>query len=153
MPFPSSSGSRSFTLAAALSLAQLTADAVKSRSQTLSAACGLGNVPASSILVYLAYLADAKANFTKSAAAPGLAVYAQEQIGDTDIANEFNAMVSAVDTVRNWILTNFPKDGSGNLLYTQFTADNSGRTQQTFFTIGQVSGLKALLDSLVLSID
>ena len=153
MPFPSSVGTRSFTVSAALNLAQQTAAGVKARAQALSLQSASANVPASLILEGMSMFADAKANFTRCAAVPGLATYAQAQLGDTDIANEFNAMVAAVDAVRVWVMANFPKDGNGVLLASSFAPDNSGRTVQVQFTPAQLSQLRTLLDALAASID
>jgi hypothetical protein len=154
MPFPSSTGSQSFTLEAALNLAQGTAANIKARTQSLSTACAAGNVAAQTILDVMTMLADSRLNLTKCAALSGLAAYAQAQIGDASIATEFNTMTSALDAVISWTIANFPKDSTNTfLMITSFTADNTGRTQQRTFTSAQLVGLKTLLDALVATID
>lgn len=154
MAFPSSTGSRAFTLDRALQTAQNQAGATKVQAQSLSISCAAGNVPAKTILDAVSSFADAKATFNKCAATSGLAAYAQAQVGDATIASEFTAMTSAIDAVVSSVMSTFPKDSTNTfLLITSFTPDGTGKTQQQTFTAAQLAPLKSLLDALVASID
>jgi hypothetical protein len=153
MPFPSNSGTASLGLAQALPLAQAVAGNIKFQAQNLVTACGQGPVAANVILNYLTVLADAQLTFAKVAAVPGIAAYAQAQVGDANISAEFSAMTSAITAVTNWALANFPVDASGFLQAIAFTGDSTGRTQQATFTTAQTTGLVTVLNALIATIN
>lgn len=111
------------------------------------------NTGADRIVGYLGSLADARDAISAAAATPGLAAYAQAQINNNtfDLVSAFNTMVAQIDATRAWIKTNFPKDGSGNLLYQQL--DANGRIVTLQFTSAQLAGLQSVLVALVATID
>jgi len=153
--FPSSTGSRQLDLSIAWSSARAIAAQVKNQASSLRTSSAAGNVASGLILSVTNGLADAKAALNRSAACVGIAAYAQAQIADgtVDVAATFTAMLSAIDGVTSWVVTNFPKDGTGTLLATKFNADNSGHTQDQQFTSAQTAGLRTALDALIAAID
>ncbi len=154
MTFPSNSGTRQDNLDVAWNTARATAGNIKTRTTALRTMLN-SNTGSSAILTYATFLADARLILQKVATTPGIAAYAQQQINDgsINIAAEFTAMVSALDAVVSWIVTNFPKDGSGFLLATQFDGANNGRTTDRQFTTVQTAGLRPALDNLLATID
>lgn len=158
MTFPSSTGTVQDSLDTAWQTARSTAASIKIRTTSLSIQCTQANttpVSGIAILDYATFLADAKLALNRVAAVSGIGTYAQSQIANNtiNISTEFTNMVSALDGVVSWIITNFPKDGSSNLLYIQFTGDNTGRTQSTTFNATQLAGLKTQLDILAATIN
>lgn len=155
MAFPSTLGSKQESLAAAWSAARNTATTIKSRSQSLHDQCAAGDVSATTILDYATMLADMKYRLEQVTNVGGIAAYAQAQINDPtiDIAAEYLSMATQIDTTISWIITNFPKDGSGYLLAVQFSGDNSGRTVPRQLSSAQTAGLRTILQALIATID
>jgi hypothetical protein len=155
MAFPSSSGTKQENLASAWSIARNAAGGIKQRAESLKTSSAAGPIPAASVLDLLTYLADQKLVLSRVAGLTGIAAYAQEQVGDPalNVATEYSNMIAAVDAVRDWVLANFPKDGSGYLLVTQFAGDNSGRTVSRQFSSAETAGLRTVLDALIATID
>lgn len=153
MAFPSSTGSLPITLESGWEQARQIAATVKTQAQTLLAGSQGAGVPGNTILSYCAYLDFANTTLTQIAAVPGMAAYAQAQIGTSlDVSSAFNTMLSAIVNTVNWLRTNFPKDGSGNLLYTQF-ASSGGQQVYTTFTSAQLSAFVPVLQALLATID
>ena len=153
MAFPSTIGSKPDSLDTAWAQARAYAGSVKQRSVSITAASNAGAVSAVEIIALAADLATARENLARIAAVPGIGAYAQAQVSDAtlDVAAAFTAMVNAIDATRTWIVTNFPKDGSGYLLAAQF--DGTGRiTYRTFDTV-QLAGLRTQLAALIATID
>lgn len=157
MSFPSSAGTRQDSLSLAWTSARSVAATIKDRATSLNTASLAGPVGSSAILDFATYLADAKANLQRAASTGGIAAYAQAQINDNtiNIATEFSNMMTAIDGITSWIITNFPKDTvSGTfLLAKQFAGDNSGRTTDRTFTTAQLAGLRTALNTLIAAID
>jgi hypothetical protein len=153
MAFPSSVGSKADSLADAWERARAVAASVKQSAQNLNTLSAGGPISGMSIIRFCGDLADAKDVFTRLAAVPGLGAYAQEQVATPglDVAAEFTAMVSAIDAVRTWITTNFPKDGGGFLLAVSF--DANGRTVERTFDTATLTGFRAQLAALIATID
>src|ERR1044072_3207956 len=100
-----------------------------------------GNMPSARILDLYLSLQDKKASLTAAAATPGIAAYAQAQKNNAtlDIAAAFSSVLSALDGVLGWIVSNFPKDASGFLLAKTF----SGNTiVDRTFTPTQTAGFR-----------
>lgn len=153
MAFPSTSGSHPDTLDRAWDGARSVAAQIKQQAQTLKDRSLLGPVDSSAILFFINSVADAKLFLIRYAAVPGIAAYAQAQVGDAtlNVATEFNAMVAALDTLRDWAMANFPKDANGFLLAKQFSAD--GRTTDRQFNTASLATFRTQLDALTATID
>jgi hypothetical protein len=154
-PFPSNIGTSPENVEAAWRRAREIAGTVKQRTNALSTASAAGSIPSTDILGYAQLLADAKTKLQAAASVSGIAAYAQEQIGDPtfDVVASFTDMMSGINGVIAWIITNFPKDGNGFLLAKTFTVDNSGRTQDRTFTPAQTATLRTTLASLAATIN
>lgn len=154
MTFPSSTGSVPDSLDVAWANLRSTAAAIKSRTVALSTS-SLSGLSGGQILDYSTFLADMRLSLVRASSVSGIAAYAQGQISNNtiDIVAEYNTMLSAVDGCKNWILSNYPKDVSGNLLYVQFAGDNSGRTVFTTFANASLATFRTQLDALAATIN
>lgn len=150
MAFPSSN---SDDLASAWSAIRNSAAVVKRDSQTLHDRSAAGNIEAALILRYVESLANHNDAFARYTAVPGLAAYVREQVNNPaiDIVAEYNTMLAQINATKNWIAANFPKDGSGYLLYHTLGAD--GRIVQRTLTPAQTAGLRTQLTALIATID
>lgn len=152
MAFPSTAGSIPQTLSVAWETARAVAGTIKLQTQSLRTQSAQGNVGASQILNHLTFLADQKVRLQAIAALPGIAAYAQEQVNDPtlNVATEFNAMVAAMDGVRDWVIANFPASG-GFLQAQSFQAD--GRTVDRQFSTATLATYRTQLDALIATIN
>lgn len=149
MAFPASNGATfPLTLDTAWIKARDTAAAVKSQTDFLNGQITAGPVSAQNVVTTASVLANANVVLTSCAAVPGIAAFAQQQVNNAslDVAGAFTAMQNALVAVVTWIVTNFPKDGSSNLLAIQF--NGSGQLVWSTFTQAQLSGLATLLTAL-----
>ena len=153
MAFPSSQGSKPNTLSQALENISAAAGSVKSAAQQIKAASLSGPIGANNVITYVGDLADWRDRISTLAATPGLAAYAQAQYNDgtLDIVAAFNAMLTQIDATRSWVVTNFPKDGSGNLLEKKF--DANGRVSLNTFSTATLATFRTQLDALIATID
>lgn len=87
-----------------------------------------------------------------AAATPGLKAYAAAQYGDAvyDMVQEYQALRAALVDLRDGIVTLFPQDANGWLLYQKLQADGSLQTRS--FTPAQLSGLLTRLDAVLAAI-
>lgn len=140
------------TQAQGLQTAMMQAAIIKQRAQGYSVEFAAGNTNVNRIFQAMDDIRSALDVFNATAAIPGIGSYAQAQFNDPayNVATEFTAMVNAVQGVVNWVVTNFPKDGSGFILGYKFNADGS-RVPSTF-TPAQTAGLRSALDSLAAAI-
>lgn len=111
------------------------------------------SLPANQAINYVSFLAGAITSFNQYTAVGGIGAYAQGQVNNPslNVTTEFTNMVTAIQNVINWVVNNFPKDGSSNLLYEKFNADGT----QTFssFTNAQLTGaFIPLLQALIATI-
>lgn len=150
MTFPSSTGATK-SLDDAWRNATNTAAAIKQRAQAIVTQSAAGNVGASQIMDMLVFFADAKVILQTSAAVPGIAAYAQTQSGNANIAAEFSAMTTQLDATRDWVINNFPKDGSGFLLERTLAAD--GRWVDRQFSAATLAPFRTVLNALIATID
>ncbi len=155
MAFPSSGGTHQDDLLFLWRQARVVTRQIKDQASSLRATSAVGSLQANSILGFSAFLYSMRVQLQAAASAVGMNAFAQNQIGDAtiNIATEFTAMLTQIDSVIAWIIANFPKDGNGFLLAQTFNADNSGRTVDRPFTTIQMAGFRAVLDGLVASID
>ena len=157
MAFPSDTGTTQEDLDTAWKRSRSIASQVKQRATDIRTKSLAGIMTSSDVLDFTTYLADQKLQFNAiSALGAPLAAYAQAQINNNtiNIATEFANMVSALDGVVSWVLTNFPKTPTTNeLRAVTFAVDNSGRTVNVVFTAGATSGLRTQLDALIAAIN
>jgi hypothetical protein len=147
MAFPSQTDA-----ATAWQVIRSTAAAIKVRSVGLNTLSLAGSVGSSALLDYLQWLLDRRADLAAYAATPGLAVYAQDQVNNPslNITTEFNAMTAAIDNLRAWMTTNFPKNGGGFLL--SHTFDGAGRLVDRLFTTGDLATFRTELQAVIATI-
>jgi len=132
---------------------QIRSGAVQLRDSSASGPIGANNV-----ISYLGDLADQIDQLATLTAVPGLAAYAQAQTtnGGLDIVAEYNATKATITAlpartgIREWMIDNFPKDGSGNLAEKKF--DANGRTVLNTFSSASLSALRTKLDTLIATI-
>jgi len=153
MAFPSIAGTNSVTLQVALANAMQIAGQVKGMAQNWVALASAGSLNGQQIINMPAGLVQYNNQLSALAATPGLAAYAQAQLGNAtfDIATAFTAMQSAITATVQWIAANFPVDSSGFLTYAKF--DGSGNVVFTVFTAAQLSGFISQLNSLIATIN
>ena len=152
MPFPSTSSSTA-SLEDALKQVTSYAGAIKQRTQGMLNNSNAGPVDGAAIINYLRDLIVAKQRMNDRASTPGLAAYAQTQYNDPtlNITTEYTAMVNALTATINWIRTNFPKEGSGYLLYEQIDVDGVVSYRQ--FTTVQLATFRTQLSALLATIN
>lgn len=82
-----------------------------------------------------------------------LAAYAREQENDPtyDVVADFTAWKNSLFAIRDHILTTFPKDANGFLLFLTFNADGSTATRN--FTAAQCAQLASLIDAAILTLE
>jgi len=152
MAFPSSGGTRE-GLAKAYYGAKDEARRVKDTSIDLRDRSASGPISAKEILDYNTQLADALDKFNKSKSVPGILQYAKDQESDQnlDIAAEFTSMLNTCVNTRDWIVANFPADGSGNLSLLKF--DVNGRFVFNTWPSAATAPLRTQLNALIATID
>lgn len=148
MSFPASQN----PLAIALAQAQATAAALKGQSQSALAQMQAGPVSANLVLQVFLQCFGAKTTLNTLAAVPGLGAYAQAQYNNNtfDIVTEFNNMITLINAVGSWILSNFPTDTGGFIQKDKIDGTN-GLTTSTF-TTAQTAGLQTALSNLIADI-
>lgn len=111
-----------------------------------------GNVSAGSVLAHLEHIRNAITYFEGVAATPGISAYATDQYGSGyAIGPDFTAFITALEAVRDWIVANFPTDGSDYLLEKQIGPDGAVTVRQ--FAPAQTAALRTLLDTLVATVE
>lgn len=87
-----------------------------------------------------------------AAALPGIGQKAKDELDDQglDVGVEFTAMVNSAKAVRDWIVTNFPKDASGKMSYRTLNAD--GSISVDAFTPAQTAPLRTQLDNFIATV-
>jgi hypothetical protein len=152
MAFPSSQGSRPVTLAQALDQITATAGQIKQSSSSLNAKSLVTSISSAEIIGYVNNLASQRTRMVTLATTPDIGTYAQAQYSNNnDIVAAYTALISGIDAVIFWIVTNFPKDGNGFLL--ERTLLNDGTTQPRMFQTSDLAGLRTQLQALVALID
>ncbi|MEM4658702.1 MAG: hypothetical protein QXX77_09820 [Candidatus Methanosuratincola sp.] len=141
------------TLQQGLQMAQREAQRLKQFAQDVSDLISSQNVSANQVLQIMLEFRNSRDVFNRVKQIPGIADYAKAQFADTgyDIVAEFQQMMKVLNDVISWIQTNFPKDANGYLLKDKF--DAQGSISARIFTPPQLAPLKALVDTLVASID
>lgn len=130
------------------------ANQVKAHLQAIVSASEAGAIPRHRIINTMAMLTQAVAVFQAAASVPGLVQYAKDQKADQalDVAAEFTAMVRACTALRDWILTNFPKDaGSGAWLAQSF--DSAGVATELTFSTAALAQFRSNANSVIATIN
>jgi hypothetical protein len=81
--------------------------------------------------------------------------YARQQIANPteDIVAEFNAMTAQIDATITNIVTTFPKDVSGNLLFKKWVGTNTGKTVDVQFLPADLANLRIQLNALLATLN
>ena len=151
MAFPSTSGSK-VPLELAWSSLMGHAGRVKRHAQLLRDA-SLAPTKASLILGTMDSLLTTRDAMQALSTTPGLEAYARAQVNDPalDLAADFSTMIANINAVRDWIVSNVPKDAS-NYLLIQTIAATGARVDREFNGVS-LGGLRTVLDTLIASID
>jgi hypothetical protein len=90
--------------------------------------------------------------FAVWSATPGLAQYARDQENDQayNVVAEYTAMNNAMVSARDSLISMFPKDGNGFLLYQTLNAQ--GQISSRTFTSAQLASAVTLLNSVIATI-
>ena len=104
-----------------------------------------GNITALDAVTWVANLNNVIAQFNTIAALPGLAAYAQAQVGSGtyDIVAAFNTMVAALTAILNWLKTNIPSNA--------ITITN-GLEVGAVYAPATTASLKTLVDAAIATI-
>lgn len=155
MPLPAANGPTvPLTLNEAWGNARILFSKIQQQTQYLLNAIVAGPVKGDLIFTSCNFFATINIQLTQIAAVPGIAAYAQAQsqaLASTDIVAGFNALETALTAVLTWIVTNFPHDVNGNLLYIQF--NGQAQTVIVMFTPAQLAPLVALLTAMSATIN
>lgn len=141
------------TLEKALANVNTQALAVKARLQQLVTDSAAGAVDRWRLVDVMRLLSQAIAMWNAASALPGMAAYAQAQVGNSqlDVATEFQSMVNAAQSLLNWIAANFPKDAtSGAALVASLNAD--GTMTQLTFTTAQLATFRTNANAVIATI-
>lgn len=138
------------TLAKAWNQVTSTATALKQHSVYLNNAASITRMV---ILNFGNTIADALERLDQYSAASGLEAYAKNELHDVtlNIAAEYTAMRTQIVALQDWIVTNFPKDTSGNLVVYYFDAGK--RYVDIELTSAQLSAFKTQLKALIVLIN
>ena len=137
-------------LATGLSRAQSQASSIKRIAQNNRDRMAAGPITAGGVISLMDNLSGALATFQVVSGLPGIADYANAQLGQ-DVVADFTAMSDATAAARNWIITAIPKDAGGFLLLE--TIDANGVRTERNFTSAQTEGLRTALDALIATIE
>lgn len=137
-------------LAKAYQKAQNAAYSLRTYCVSAEVALASSNQSANAVIALLNQIVNAITIFDEVAAIPGLAAYAQEQQNDSgyDVIAEFQTMRAEAVGVRDWIITNFPKD-STNTYIIKDILENDGSITVRQFTPAQTAGLRSALNLLI----
>lgn len=149
MAFPSDTTRR--TLSAGLQRAQSTAGNTKRIAANNHARMASGVITAGGLISLLDNLRGAHSELTTVAAMPGIADYAEEQLGVETVTQDFGAMLSAIETAAGWIITHLPRADDGALKMEDM--DAQGRRTERSFSTAQTAGLRSALDAVIATID
>ena len=141
------------TLQSVLDEINATALRVKANLTTVRNASAAGPIARQQILDVQRDLARGIERLTTLSATPGLAAYAQAQFNNPslDIAAEFTTMLAAMNSLRDWVFQNFPKDAvSGAWLVV--TYDANGVVTQLTFTTAQLAEWRTRVDAVLATI-
>lgn len=136
--------------------AQALARRMKIDAQGVRSSSAAGTLGSGQALDLAHRLYDYKTEFNVLKNVPGIQTYGQSMYEGTtyNVANEFTAMLSALDSVTSWLIANFPKTPTTNELRAQlWNVDNSGRTVDVVFTALETAGFRSVLDTLIAGVE
>jgi hypothetical protein len=138
------------TLAKAWGQVTGTAAYIKQSAIDLSGASSISRME---VLRFGNLLADALARLEQYAATPGLADYATNELNDPsiDITAEYVTMRTEIVATQDWIVSNFPRDTSNNLVV--FSFDVSKKFTDITLTAPQLTAFMSRLTALIATID
>lgn len=153
MAFPSDSGTNPQALDLAWNTARALAGRIKRLCTAVRAQSAAGPIGWSVIEDLLRQVADHRDALATIAALPGIGAWAQEQEANAglNVTAEYNALVTQLNNVRDWVIANAPKDGSGYLLVTQL--DANARPVDRQFSSASLAGFRTQLDGLIAAIN
>lgn len=151
MPFPSNEGNT--TLEDAWSSAMGHAGRIKRKAQSLHTST-LSSCTATLILNVVRDILSARDALAQLAGTPGLEAYARDQIEDPtlNLAVEYNAMIAAINAVRDWVFVNIPKEAVTGYLLIETLTTELVRVDREFSSVS-LGGLRTVLDTLIASIN
>jgi len=149
MAYPASQ----LSLADTLSIINRTVVAAKSHAQAFNAQSLAGPVSRVSVLELQKVIASASSRIQTLQATPGLAQYARDQLNNQaiDVVAEFTAMRAAMNTLRDWITTNFPRDPATQAVLIQ-TCDGEGVISNLTFTTAQLLALRVEVSAFIATV-
>jgi hypothetical protein len=110
-----------------------------------------GSVSADWVFEFLNSCDNAIRNFNRFKTVTGLDAYAQEQLPGYvgTMTNDLTAVVNAIQSCVDWVVTNFPKDSTDTYLlaYSSLAAD--GTKTPRMFTSAQTAGLQTQLSAVI----
>ena len=151
MTFPTNTGDPPLSLSQTFVQIRTIAGNIKIGAVALKALSLAAPVPAPDVMYYCTGLAAQRAQLAVLAATPGLPAYVTTYYPSVDIVAAYTAMVAQLDATITWMVNNFPKAGTGELLLVKFAAD--GTTTINQFTTVQLATFRAQLDLLIAQID
>lgn len=142
MAFPGTSKS---SLATVWSGIKATTGRIKDKCSQMIAAPSLTRIV---ILEFGNGLADALQYLTTATATSGLLAYARNEENDPtlDLVAEYTAMRTQIIATQDWLVANFPNDGTGGL--SVYTFDVNKRYANINLTAGQLTAFKNQLAAL-----
>lgn len=155
--FPTDQGTAPVSLDDAFRSMRKLAGVVKVETFSLRQRSAAGTMTSGDVLNYATILDDMRIQLTALATlGQPLASYAQSLLNDNsvNIVTEYNSMLTAMNGVTSWIVTNFPKTPTTNELRAKvFAPENNGRTVDVVFTAGATANLRTTLDALLATLN
>lgn len=154
MPFPTLGGVGTVKedLQTVWTQARTIAGFVKGQSQSLRDRSAAQSISATEVLTYVDQLANWHDQLAAIASrGPGLVAHAKQQIDNPNenIAVDFNDMTTQMTATITLIVTTFPADAQGNLLFKKWQGTNTGRTVDNLLTTASLASLRTQLDALI----
>jgi len=151
MTFPTNTGDPPLSLSQTFVQIRAVAGGIKQQAVALKARSLAGPVPAPDVMYFCTWLANHRATLAALAATEGLAAYVATYFPAVNLAAAYTTMVAQVDATIAWMVANFPKAASGELLLVKFAAD--GTTTTNTFSTAVLTTFRAQLDLLIAQID
>lgn len=151
MAFPSATNNA--TLGAVLAQVQAYAAGIKSSASAAVAVLAANSVNTAYVFLMLDQLSGVIGNLNTYKNVVGLNAYATANIPGyagtltTDIA----AIITAAQACIDWIVANFPKDGTNTYILAYILNANGTRTMASFTSV-QTAGLRTALNTLIATI-
>ena len=151
MTFPTNTGTQPLTLSQTFIHIRAIAGSMKSNAVEMRDRSLAGNVSALDVMNYCTNLAGQRATITSLAATPGIVAYVVSFYPGVDLVAAYTSMIAQVDATIAWMVANFPKAPSGELLLVKF--DSNGNTVISTFSSASLGTFRTQLDLLIAQID